>query len=104
MRDEVPPFALDDAPEQVREEAAMPTTTWQIDLLWKALDARGVAEIAERQQGIGDYAGRPVASLRELSGAEVLRILSKLGEQPSAGETTGSAWNQWNEDTWIDRL
>lgn len=82
----------------------MPITTWQIGPLWKALNARGVAEMAERQQGIEDYAGRPMASLRELSGAEVLRTLSKLGEQSSAGETTGWAWKQRDGDTWIGRL
>jgi hypothetical protein len=51
-----------------------------------------------------NHAGRPVASLRELSGAGILRILSKLGEQPPADGTTGSAWDQRDEDTWIDRL
>lgn len=35
---------------------------------------------------------------------EALRALAKLGESTAPEPATGSAWDQRDEDTWIDRL
>ncbi len=96
----------DDEPEASAPEAMKPApiTDWQVDLLRKALDARELVTMADRQQAIEAVAGRPVASLRTLSHEEALRILSRLGQAPAPKSASGSAWDQRDEDTWIDRL
>lgn len=104
MDDELALFALDDDQDQVVEEAPAPIATWQIDLLRKALDVRGLSGMRERQQLIEELAGRTVASLRELTGEEGLKILARLGDTPTPKAGSGSTWDERDEDTWIDRL
>jgi DNA polymerase-3 subunit epsilon len=60
--------------------------------------------MAERQRAIEDAAQRPVESLRALTHDEALRVLSRLGQAPKKPAEAGSAWDQRDEDTWIDRL
>lgn len=105
MSDDMALFG-DDAPPpapQPVEPAATPAADWQIDLLRKALDARGLVDMADRQRAIEDAAGHPVESLRALTHEEALSVLSRLGPAPE-GKRTGSTWDQRDEDTWIDRL
>lgn len=93
-----------DEPESVPVESApTPIRDWQVELLRKALDSRGLSTMAERQLLIEQLAGRHVDSLRALEEAEALLLLSKLG---SAAPTTSSEslWDSRSEDTWIDRL
>lgn len=96
----------DDEPVQPEpvETAPTPIADWQVDLLRKALDARGLTAMAERQQAIEQAAGRPVESLRALTHAEALGVLSKLGPAPAQEKVAASAWDERDEDTWIDRL
>lgn len=84
--------------------AEAPVADWQVGLLRKALDARGLATMGERRQAIESVAGRSVESLRALTNAEALRVLSRLGESPAKKPTSGSTWDEREEDTWIDRL
>lgn len=81
-----------------------PIADWQVDLLRKALDARDLTDQDQRREAIETAAGRPVESLRSLTHDEALRVLSRLGETPSTSKAGGSAWEQREEDTWIDRL
>ncbi|WP_156411471.1 hypothetical protein [Nocardioides sp. Soil805] len=89
-------------PEPVLAPVSIPD--WQIELLRKALDSRGLTSMAERQQAIQSAAGRPVESLRALTHDEGLRVLSVLGQRPRRSASDGSAWDDRDEDTWIDRL
>lgn len=81
-----------------------PIASWQVDLLRKALDARGLTDQVGRQKVIEAAADRPVESLRALTHEEALRVLSRLGQTPASSKTEGSAWDQRDEDTWIDKL
>lgn len=96
----------DDEPATVPVHAEAPTAIadWQVDLLRKALDARGLTSMSERQQAIEAAAARPVDSLRKLTHEEGLRVLSCLGQQHGSGRAAKSAWDDREEDTWIDRL
>lgn len=91
-------------PEPVAESKAPLASDWQIDLLRKALDVRGLISMAERQAVIEAAAGREVPSLRALTQEEALSILNRLGQETPKGSSTGSAWADRQEDTWIDRL
>jgi hypothetical protein len=82
----------------------LPIADWLVDALREALTARGLATMAERQQAIEAVAGRPVDSLRSLTRAEALRILSTLGPTAAPQTRSASAWDAREENTWIDRL
>lgn len=87
------------------EPAVAPSTAWQIDLLRKALDARGLLTMDERQALIEDVVGRPVGSLRSMTHDEAMLAISKLGSSASASPVgSASLWDSRDEDTWIDRL
>lgn len=105
MSDDLSLFGDDDLRDPpVPEIDPAAITDWQIDLLRKALDARGLTEMPERQRAIEAAAERPVDSLRTLTHEEALRVLSRLGPAPASPTRTGSAWDERDEDTWIDRL
>ena len=96
----------DDEPAQPAPAAPTPAPIagWQVDLLRKALDARGLTTMEERQQAIEAAVEHPVESLRSLSQDEALRVLSRLGQDRPTERPAASAWDQRDEDTWIDRL
>lgn len=106
MLDE-PSLFGDDEPAQPEpvQPAPAPIADWQVDMLRKSLDARGVTTMAERQEVIEEAVGRSVESLRSLTHEEGLRVLSQLGQAPAAPQNSSkSAWDDRDEDTWIDRL
>lgn len=105
MSDDISLFG-DDAPPTPVEPLRAPTpiADWQVDLLRKALDARGLATMAGRQQAIESAAGRPVASLRALSHEEAIQVLSRVGLKPAPAQSTASQWDDREGETWIDRL
>ena len=101
MNDDLSLFG-EGTPSDHPQRAAEPITQWQVDLLRKALDARGLQTMEDRQQAIEDAAGRPVQSLRALTHDEAMTVLTKLRQ---GSQTTGrSQWDERDEDTWIDRL
>lgn len=81
-----------------------PVSDWQVDLLRKALDGRGLTTMTDRQQAIEAAAARPVESLRALTQEEALSVLNRLGQAPVKKAAGKSAWDDRDEDTWIDRL
>jgi hypothetical protein len=91
----------DEPLQPVRTEASI--ADWLVDSLREALTARGLVTMVERQQAIEAIAGRPVESLRSLTRAEALRVLSGLTPL-QAPQQESSAWDDRDEDTWIDRL
>lgn len=72
--------------------------------LTHATDSFRKEAMVDRQQLIDHLAGRPVASLRGLTAAEALRILSTLGKDDAPRTQASSLWDSREEDTWIDRL
>ena len=105
MSDDLSLFG-DDASIASSEPVRAPSSIagWQVDLLRKALDARGLASMAARQRTIEDAAGRTVDSLRDLTHEEAIQVLSRLGQAPATRRIDKSAWDERDEDTWIDRL
>lgn len=104
VSDDLVLFGDDDRQDDRGPVRPAPITDWQIDLLRKALDARGLATMEDRQRAIQDAAGRPVESLRSLTHDEALQVLARLGKAPSKQAESGSLWDDRSEDTWIDRL
>ena len=105
MSDELSLFGDEPAqPEPVPTPEPPPVSDWQVNLLRKALDARGLTSMAERQSAIESAAGREVPSLRALTQEEALRILNQFAQEPPKRSSAGSAWDDREKDTWIDRL
>lgn len=96
----------DDEPTQPSppSQTVNPIAGWQVDLLRKALDARGLEGMDDRQRAIEAAAGRAVESLRALTHDEALQVLTRLGPAPASERPTTSQWDDREEDTWIDRL
>ena len=96
----------DDQPDEplqpIRTEASI--ADWLVDAIREAMTARGLTTMAERQHAIEAVAGRSVESLRSLTRAEALRVLTLLGSTPAPQTNQTSAWDDRDEDTWIDRL
>lgn len=89
--------------EALLPPTAAPVADWQVDLLRKALDARGLTTMDERKTAIELAAGRPVEALRALTHDEALKVLSNLG--PTGDKSVSrSTWDERETDTWIDRL
>lgn len=95
-----------DEPEKPAEAEAGPTpiADWIVQRLREGLDARGLASMTERQRMIESAAGRPVESLRSLTYQEGLRVLAVLDQGEPDRRSSGTAWDDREEDTWIDRL
>lgn len=83
----------------------MPIRPEQVQQIREAFDRTGIAEQEQRKTLINSVIIRDVASLRELRAVEVRRILAAI-EQRSAvkPESRGSAWDDREEETWIDKL
>jgi hypothetical protein len=81
-----------------------PIADWLVNDIRAALDARGLTTMTERQQAIESAVERPVESLRSLTRAEALQVLTVLSSVSAAQPSPTSAWADRNEDTWIDRL
>ena len=106
MSEDLPLFGDD---ESVEDAPVVPRPTliadWQRDLIRKALDARGLASMEERRLAVEGAAGRPVATLRDLTHDEAINVLNQLGQtSPTATGARSSLWDSRDEDTWIDRL
>ena len=105
MSDDLSLFG-DDEPAVPRAQvsAPAPIADWQVDLLRKALDARGLTSMSDRRRAVEGAAGRSVESLRALTHDEAISVLNRLGENGGAHGRTTSQWDDRDEDTWIDRL
>ena len=105
MTDDLSLFGDDEpADKQTQVSAPPPIADWQVELLRKALESRGLTSMSERQQAIEVAAGRPVESLRALTSDEAMAVLTKLGRAPAPEQRATSSWDDREEDTWIDRL
>lgn len=79
---------------------------WQLRQLRSALDKLGLTTMHERQAVIERLVGRHVEALAALEPREARLVLEQLNAQSRSanGPGTRSAWDDRDEDTWIDRL
>lgn len=88
---------------EVRQE--MPIRPEQVQEIRKAFDKAGILGQKERKELVNSVVVRGVTSLRELRAVEARRILTSI-ERRTGGDPKpkGSAWDDREEDTWIDKL
>lgn len=93
------------APGPVAEATDSPISPRQVEQLRAAFDGAAIISMDERQKIIAESTGRRVENIRQLFSREVITILShidrtgRLIEKPQS-----SAWDDREEDTWIDKL
>lgn len=81
----------------------LPIRPEQVQQIREAFDKAGVTEQEDRKALINSVIIRDIASLRELHAVEVRRVILAI-EQRTKPKSTGSAWDDREEDTWIDKL
>lgn len=84
---------------------SLPARDEQVAAIRTALTKAGVVDQQKRQELVESIILNPVASLRELTAVQARRVLDHLktaSERKQA--TSGSAWDDRGDDTWIDRL
>jgi DNA polymerase-3 subunit epsilon len=80
-----------------------PASDDQIQAIRVAFDSAGKHGMRERQQFIEGCLMRSVENIRSLTASEARRVLKTLSI-PAAKSTGGSAWDDRDEETWIDKL
>ncbi|GAB3572571.1 hypothetical protein GCM10027405_39520 [Arthrobacter alkaliphilus] len=95
-----------DAPEGQAPLQHMPITDEQIAQIRAAFVDASINEQHERKSVIESCVVRPVTSLRDLYAADAHRVLSLIRQRKEARPKVegGSAWDNREEETWIDRL
>lgn len=85
--------------------APLPIKAEQIQAIRDAFEKAGVAGQDDRKALIESVVVREVSSLRELQAVDARRILQRIeGLRSAKPASTGSAWDDREEDTWIDKL
>lgn len=84
----------------------MPITDDQVAQIRAAFADAGIDDQAERKALVESCLVRPVSSIRELYASEAHRVLGLIRKRKDARPKIlgGSAWDNREEDTWLDRL
>jgi hypothetical protein len=95
-----------DAPERHAPLQPMPITEEQIAQIRASFADAGIHEQNERKKIIESCVVRAVSSLRDLYATDAHRLLNLLRQRRDTRPKTvgGSAWDNREEDTWIDKL
>lgn len=77
----------------------------QMASIRSAFERAGIASMAERQEVIQSCVIRKISNIRELYSRDVRQVLARIeGWGSKSKPTSGSAWDNREEDTWIDKL
>lgn len=90
------------------EKSNCPATADQISQIRQAFESAGVSSQSERKTLIQSVVNRDVPSLRDLYDHEVTGVIYRINDLIHATQKLGqqrrSAWDDREEDTWIDKL
>ncbi|WP_307091533.1 hypothetical protein [Arthrobacter sp. B2I5] len=93
----------DQATSQVLED--LPIRERQVQQLREAFTAAGIDSMDDRRAIIESCTIRQVDSIGDLLARDVRPILRRIEERSlPAKQISGSAWDNREEDTWIDKL
>lgn len=77
----------------------------QVASIRQAFSSTGIDSMKDRQELLQSCTVRPISNIRELYARDVRRILKRINERSqTAVARSGSAWDNRDEDTWIDKL
>lgn len=100
-----PLFEINEPAPSPNVLAPIPIKSEQVQAIRDAFEKAGVVSQDDRKALIESVVVREVASLRELNAVDARRILQRIeGLRSPKPTSTGSAWDNREEDTWIDKL
>lgn len=104
--DETPLFSFDETPKPIVETIRdMPIKAGQIRDLEHAFDEAGLTTFQSQRAIISTCVVRPFESLADLLAKDYRPILRRLeGRKSPVQRPGGSAWDNREGDTWIDKL
>lgn len=77
----------------------------QIASIRNTFDDAKITSMKERRELIEEVVMRPVANVRDLYARDVRRVIHRIkAKQHKRQPEGGSAWDNRDEDTWIDKL
>lgn len=83
----------------------IPISPEQIASIRNAFDRADIDSMVERQEVIQSCVVRKISNIRELNSRDVRQVLARINGWGRKSETaSGSAWDNREEDTWIDKL
>ncbi|WP_248761313.1 hypothetical protein [Pseudarthrobacter sp. SSS035] len=105
MNDEIPSLFDVEAPATSTAQDPLPVRSDQVAQIREEFERAGITGQDQRKEIVESVTFRSVASLRDLRAVEAHRILKVIkGMQTSKPDRKGSAWDNREEDTWIDKL
>lgn len=107
MTDEEPSlFELATAPASAEPVAVPPITANQIGEIRQAFEGAELNDQLQRKVLVESVVIREVTSLRDLTALEGHRVLKRLRDSRSGvpRSSGGSAWDDREDETWIDKL
>lgn len=102
-QDNLPLFDALPAPSVRSSVAPSPISDDQVEAIRAAFSSAGKNSMEERRQFIEGCLMRSIENIRALTASEARRVVKSLS-RPVAKSTGGSAWDDREEDTWIDKL
>lgn len=88
-----------------QDDTKVPIQERQVGQIRELFEAAGIEDQGDRQAFVESVLEAPVAGLRSLSHFQALRVVEALlGRKRAATGPKRSAWDDREEDTWIDRL
>lgn len=98
-------FEMDGSAPSPNVLAPLPIKPEQIQQIRDAFEKAGVASQDDRKALIESVVVREVSSIRELRAVDAPRILQRIeGLRSTKPASLGSAWDNREEYTWIDKL
>lgn len=98
-------FDLDPEEPQQAPAVEKPISADQITQLKQAFAAHGFIDSLVQEEIVRSCVIRPISSPEHLLSRDVRPILRRIEERAaSRGPSTGSDWDNRQEDTWIDKL
>lgn len=98
-------FEIDAPPHSPNVLAPLPIKPEQVQAIRDAFEKAGMASQDDRKALIESVVVSEVASLRELKAVDARRILQRIeGLRRPKPTSTGTDWDNREEDTWIDKL
>lgn len=98
-------FEFGDSSAAEVSQSPPPARGEQVTTIRAGLDIIGIVDQKDRQAFVESVVLAPTASLRDLSALQARRVIDRLKDaQTSKSLSTGSLWDDRDEETWIDRL
>lgn len=106
MNDLLPLFDGDEIAHSATQPLTKTLTVSQREALKKAFAELGVTDAPGQFAIVEELTGQRISSVEELQERHAQTLIHRLGDKVAAvgRKNTGNAWDDREEDTWIDRL